>query len=178
MSPHLSAVNPGDVLAVRTRSRIFGPLIRLGEALAGRPHHDDHVVIVHHWDVAGTLWGIEGRPGGVGWVDVHTYDNPQLLSNAAQPKSSRQRDGVCAVAEGMLGVDYDWAAIGVDAEISLGLEHLWRLRDFGEATPGHVVCSSLAAWVYRKVGLRGPVGRMVTCTPGDWAQFMIGAGWR
>lgn len=173
----LIGIQPGDVLAVRTPSRIFGSIIRFGEALAGRPHRDDHVVIAHHSDDAGTQWGIEGRPGGVGWVDIATYDNRWLLNNAVQYKTPSQRQQVCDAAVALLGAPYDWAAIGMDALTALGFQRLWPSRDFGDRPPGHVVCSSFAAWLYRHVGLAEPSTRERWTTPGDWAQFMIDEGW-
>ena len=175
-------VQPGDVLVVRTPAptwwdRTASRLIRLGAALRDRPNLDNHVAVMHHTDAAGTPWGIEGRPGGVGWVDLRPYDNPYLLTNAAQPKTDAQRHQVRQAAVGMLGVGYDWAAIGMDTADALGLDHLWRAHDWGNQPPAHVVCSSLGAWVYHHAGLAEPNTPMLTTTPGDWADWILRRGW-
>jgi hypothetical protein len=176
-STRISGIQPGDVLAVATPPSVFGALIRLGAWLRHRPDHVDHVVVAHHRDAAGTLWGIEGRPGGVGWVDIAAYDNRWLVSNVTQPKTDGQRQQVCTAAAHLLGVAYDWVAIGMDAATALGFDHLWRAGDYGDRPPAHVVCSSLASWVYRQVGLAEPVGPLRYATPADWAQFMIDESW-
>ena len=173
---------PGDVIVVRTPDgnwldRLTSRLIRFGAALRDESNLDNHVAVVHHTDAAGTTWAIEGRPGGVGWVDVAEYDNGYFLSNAAQPKTDQQRAKVCTAAEGMLGVAYDWAAIGMDAAEALGLNGLWKSNVWGEKPPAHVVCSALAAWVYGDVGLAEPRKPWRTCTPADWAEFVMARGW-
>lgn len=174
---------PGDVIVVRTPQhhwygRLASRLIRLGEALRDKPNLDNHVAVVHHVDPAGTLWAIGAGPNGVGWTDVSVYDNPFFLSNEAQPKSSLQRDQVCAAAEGLLGVAYDWTAIGMDAVEAVALSRLWRSHPFGTAAPSHIVCSALASWVYQKVGLPAPAAPWRTTTPGDWSEFVLTQGWK
>ncbi len=176
-----AVLEPGDVMAVRTGDSFADKMIRLGAALRGRPNLDNHIVIVHHLDKANTLWGIEGRPGGVGWVDVSRYNNPYLLANTAQPKTAEQREAVCKYAVGLLGTPYDWDAIIADAMQSIGAGLLWRTRSWQEADgpPAHVVCASLAAYAYHKVGLTEPTdirwSRFVT--PGDWCRFIIEKEW-
>jgi hypothetical protein len=167
---------PGDVLVCRTNDT-GGELIRLGAALEDKASNDNHVALVHHRDPAGTLWVIEARPGGVGWADAEQYDNPYLLTNVEQPKTGDQRRQVCTLAVGMLRVGYDWAAIGMDAAQALHLDGLWRVKDFGDAPPAHVVCSSLVAWLYRKAGLAEPAGRQRTTIPADWADWILRRGW-
>src|SRR4051812_43487767 len=101
----------GDVLVVRT-SKIWGKLIRLGAALSDSPNLTDHVAIVHHRDDAGTLWCVEGRPGGVGYADARKYlGSAYTLNNVKQPKSDGQRYQIAVVAESMLGTPYDWIGI-------------------------------------------------------------------
>lgn len=171
-------VSPGDVIAVRTKPNLFGWLIRLAAALRGQSPLIDHIVIVHHTDAAGTLWGIEGRPGGVGWVDLATYDNPHARSNAAQAKTPEQRTIICDTAVALLGTPYDWAAIIGDAATALGLDRLWQAADWDELAPGHVVCASLAAWLYReRAHLAEPDRPMLRTTPGDWVTFFDTQGW-
>jgi hypothetical protein len=173
----LAVLQPGDVVCVRTPSKVFGPLIRFGAWLRGKPATVDHVAVVHHRDLAGILWAVEGRPGGVGWVDVTQYDNRWLVSNAAQPKTDEQRHQVCDFAEQSLRVPYDWSAILQDAMNALHVRDLWASRDYGDKPPGHVVCSSLAAWIYRRVGLAEPCGPARACEPCDWARFIADRAW-
>jgi cell wall-associated NlpC family hydrolase len=174
---------PGDVWAVDTGSSLSARLIRVGAVLAGQPGIVNHVVGVHHQDRRGRWWGVEGRPGGVGWADLGRYRRGPLArlgnSNAAQPKTAVQRQAVCAAAAALVGVPYDWAGgIGADALDALGLgdlagvlDGMWGWRRGGTA-PGHVVCSSLYAWVYAKAGLSGPRGER--CTPASWWTFNNG----
>jgi hypothetical protein len=173
-------LQPGDVVVVRTGGWEAG-LIRFGSALRGQPNLDNHVAVVHHKDSSGTLWGIEGRPGGVGWVDVAVYftgaRGQYTLTNALQPKTAVQRDVVAATCEAMLHTPYDWPAIAQDALQDLHLPELWAAKWNG-TTPGHVVCSSLASWAHRKAALAAPAttdARHVE--PSDWAQFIIERGW-
>lgn len=63
-----SILKPADVLVVRT-SGFAADMIRLGAALTGKPNLDNHVAVMHHWD-GEVPWGLEGKPGGVGWVDL------------------------------------------------------------------------------------------------------------
>jgi hypothetical protein len=164
-------VQPGDILVTRSPG-IFGRAIRLGAALLDRPNMDNHVAIVHHTDKHGTTWCLEGRPGGVGWRDARDYlRSPWTVNNAGQGKSAASRNNVCDGAVALIGTAYDWDAIADDAMVSLGmpLKDAWNPNGF---EPGHVVCSSLAAYLYEKSGLTHPAGdRLVT--PADWLQLII-----
>lgn len=170
---------PGDVLTVwDNRNPLPAWLIRAGSWLTGHRGRADHVVMFHHSDAVGRAWGIEGRPGGVGWVDLAVYPHV-TSSNAAQPKTEAQRAALCEVAVGMLGVDYDWSAIVTDARQALHLNHLWRSKDFGEDAPAHVVCSSAWDWAHEHLGLASPGGTAGTrwTKPSDWEWFNKHAGW-
>lgn len=174
----LLELQPGDVLCTRNKRGLPALLIRLAAALRDEPNTVNHVVIAHHVDEAGVFWGIEARPGGVGWVDIATLTNAYTLNNSAQPKTDVQRAAVCKAVEGMLGTPYDWAGIALDGMAAIGAQHLWK--DFSAGTPpAHVVCSSLADWAYDHVGLKSP-GRIAgrTTTPADWAQFIIEKRWQ
>lgn len=173
----LDYLNPGDVLAVNTGDNWAASLIRLGEHIQGKPAYDNHVVAVHHRDAGGRLWGIEGRPGGVGWVDIAAYDNRFLVSNAKQEKTQTQRDEICTYAVAMLGTPYDWSAIVKDTLSTLHLDAIWQSRNFGSVAPAHVVCSSVYAWIYQKVGLERPPGADRWIEPADWTKFFISKGW-
>ncbi len=172
---------PGDVLVVRSAGnwldRLTARLIRLGAAIHDEVNLDNHVAIVHHVDAAGTLWVIEGRPGGVGWADAKQYLNPYLQTNADQPKTTIQRDQICKLAVGLLGTPYDWSAIVADGMADIGATGLWKTKDFGDNPPGQVVCSSLASWVYHRVGLAEPSTVRRTVTPADWAEWCLRKGW-
>jgi hypothetical protein len=175
-----AVVQPGDVLTVwDNRNPLPAWLIRVGSWLSGHPGRADHVVMAHHIDDAGTQWGIEGRPGGVGWVDLATY--PVVTStNADQPKTDEQREALCALAKGMLGTPYDWVGIAADAMMALYMHRLWLAKDFGDAAPAHVVCSSAWDWGYEHLGLASPGGTDGTrwTTPADWERWDLAAGWR
>jgi hypothetical protein len=168
-------VQPGDVLVVRTGS-FAGAMIRLGAALKGRPNLSNHVSIVHHTDAHGTVWCLEGRPGGAGWRDAKAYlASPWLLTNAAQPKTGAQRQAVCGIMQAMIGTAYDWEGIAADGAADLHLDTAW-LPAWNGTVPGHVVCSSLAAYAYGKTGLGCPAGgRQVQ--PADWDTFILTRGW-
>lgn len=170
---------PGDVLTVwDPRNPLPAWAIRIGGWLRGHRSAADHVVVAHHTDPGGVLWGIEGRPGGVGWVDVATYPNI-TSSNAGQPKTDAQRIAICEAAVGLLGTPYDWVGILADARQALRIDHLWRSRDFGDTAPAHVVCSSVADWLTERVGLASPGGTADTrwTTPPDWESFNRSSGW-
>jgi hypothetical protein len=171
----------GDVLCTRTPKGWPAFLIRLGAALKDDPSTVNHVIVVHHKDAAGTLWGIEGRPGGVGWVDVrHALRQPYTLSNSEQPKDEVQRTAIATAAEALIGTPYDWTGIGLDAMRAIHAPELWASK-WGKdgVAPAHVVCSSMADWLYDHVGLASPGAQYDrTVTPGDWARWIMEKGWR
>jgi len=78
---------PGDVLAVWTGDGELQDLIRVGEALCGKPAVADHVVIITHQDRLGRWIGIQGQPGGVGPVDCTPFlADVRTMSNHDEPK--------------------------------------------------------------------------------------------
>jgi hypothetical protein len=175
-------VLPGDVVLVRTRGWV-GAAIRFGAALLGRPNLHSHVAIMHHVDAAGVPWGIEGRPGGVGWVDMADYlADSHSTSNNGQPKTADQRTKVAEVAYSLLKVPYDWSAIARDVLQALRLDRLWHAKDYGDkSVPGALICSALADYTYAKVGLASPGvtdgdGIRFT-TPADWDVFIETKAW-
>lgn len=175
----MTTIGVGDVLAVRTTGWAAW-FIRLGARLHHLPDGDNHVVIAHHRDDKGVWWGVEGRPGGVGWADLRPYlSSPYTVSNADQPRTSAQRQAVADATVQMLGDAYDWGGIAADACRDLGLPALFCSDWNGKGVPGHVVCSSLAAYVHTRVGLARPHsregGRFVQ--PADWVAFDLGREW-
>jgi hypothetical protein len=182
MPRYSGMITPGDVLVTRESGWPWADLIRLGAAISGQPALCNHVIIAHHVDDHGVLWGIEGRPGGVGWRDLREPMGwPTTNANNQQTKTSGQRATVCAVIETVLGTPYDWAGIAEDTREALS--RFWSPQLTGEwsdhQTPGHVVCSSLADWAYEKAGLANPGGDKRTrfTTPGQWDRFMIKKEW-
>lgn len=180
-------LRPGDVVCTRTPRGWQVFLIRLGAAFRDRPNTVNHVIVVHHRDDAGTLWGIEARPGGVGWVDVAAAvraSGRYSLNNVEQPKSDMQRQSICDAVAGMIGTPYDWTGIALAGMDAIGAQKLWRERTCLEqlkldVPPAHVICSSLADWAYDRVQLASPglIGGRST-TPGDWARFIMEEAWR
>lgn len=168
----------GDILCTRNPNSLAAKLIRFGAALRDEPNTVNHVIIVSHRD-AGTLWGIEGRPGGVGYVDVkHALVSKWTLNNVGQAKTSDQRVQIREAAKGLLGTPYDWEGIAADAMKAIGANTIWASRDFNAAVPAHVVCSSLADWVYDHVGLESPGKKFDrTVSPADWAELITLKGW-
>lgn len=171
-------VRPGDVLVVRDPG-FWAWWIRLGARIQGEPNRWNHVVVAHHVDDAGTYWGVEGRPGFVGWRNIdHYLNDPATLTNALQSdRDDAGRQTVCDVMAAMIGrTRYDWTAI-----ISDGLSAvapLWRERrkEWGNDVPGHVVCSSAADYAYERLGWATPDADQY-CTPWDWARLIEEKGW-
>jgi len=172
-------IKPADLLLTRSTGWASW-MIRFGAALRDRPNLVNHVAIVHHIDKEGTVWCIEGRPGGVGWRDAKDYlSSPHTMCNYKQPKDEAQRKIVTDGAVAMLGTPYDWEAIASDAANSFpGLANIWNLKWGPQGTvPGHVVCSSLAAFLYDpKAKLARPEGDREVA-PADWLALWIDRGW-
>ncbi len=171
----IEGVGPGTILAVRSEG-VFSEAIRFGSALIDKPNVEAHIAVVHHKAADGTIWGIEGRPGGCGWVDCGRYLNAvYTISNRNQPLTPQQREEICQFMEilAFRKAGYDWPAIFQDAERDLHLPELWTTKWNGEV-PCHIVCSSGAAWVYDKVGALRPEqtdDRHVQ--PADWTEFIL-----
>lgn len=171
-------LKPGDVLAVRSPG-LPGELIRVGEELTGHPGLANHIAVMHHYDTQGVPWGLEGRPGGVGWADLRGYlADPYTMNNCAQPgRDDAQRALVAAKAELMLRTAYDWCAIADDTLRAFRMADLFSKTIDGKV-PGHVVCSSYAAFLYGLYGWVHPdVGSERDCEPGDWTALIITHGW-
>jgi hypothetical protein len=171
-----AVLKPGDVLAVRGGG-LAGDLIRLGQALAGKPNVSGHIAVMHHW-TGDVPWGLEGRPAGVGWVDLRAYvGNRWTLNNCAQPgRSDTDRLAVAKAAERMLGTAYDWQAIADDTLRAFRMPDLFG-KTINGTVPGQVVCSSYAAFLYERAGWDRPVVPDRDCEPGDWDEFIITGGW-
>jgi hypothetical protein len=173
----ITGVGPGDVLAVRVAD-VFGEVIRFGAGLIDLPNLSSHIAVLDHQDKNGTWWAIEGRPGGVGWQDATAYLNsPHTITNRNQAKTIPQRNLVCAGMKQALGTGYDDLAIVEDGMRDVGLQITWD--DMWKTTPGapspaHVVCSSVAVWMYHLAKLLYPANvDMAHVQPGDWDKFIL-----
>jgi hypothetical protein len=168
-------VQPGDVLIVRTGGWA-GILIRIGAWLRRKPDVWNHAVIAHHIDAAGTWWGIEGRPGGVGWKDIRGFlSSPVTLTTAElwAAATPEQRRTICEGAEALLTTRYDNVAIIV-AALQV-IDPLWQTRarsEWGGEVPAQVICTSLVDYLGEQVGLPTPE-RDRWCTPWDWAELIM-----
>jgi len=174
-----SALRPGDVVVVRTPWTLAGAMIRLGAMLHGeRPV--DHVAVVVDVLPSGDVELIEGRPSGVGSALLHGSGYTLVSSNAAQPKTDARRAEIVRLADAMVGTGYDWEAIAVDFLGALWLRQPHRPSWNPAKPPRHVVCSSMASWLYRapSVGLVEPAGEDRWCTPWAWQQFNRRQEWR
>jgi hypothetical protein len=182
MPRYTGMIEVGDVLVTREGPWWASGAIRLGAWLTDRPSVCNHVIVAHHQDAQGVLWGIEGRPGGVGWRDLsEPLRWPLTNANTQQPKTNEQRLMIATAMEGLFATPYDWNAIKAHVREAL---RLWEPHGPVEwkdhEAPGHVVCSSLADWAYEEVGLPNPGGDLITrmTTPGDWDRFIMDKEWR
>lgn len=181
MSFNYDKLGIGDVLVVK--SGYTGSFwVRLGSRLRGRKGNVDHVIVVHHVDDAGTLWGIQGEPGGVGYAQLLKYKGSKdAVANTDQPKNDYQRARIAELAEGMLGTKYDWAGIVLDGMENIGAEHFWHNAEWPDGLiPVHVVCSSYADYLYEVVQLANPGGDGQTrgTMPSHWYDFIEKEQWR
>lgn len=167
----------GDVLAVSTGDSFASRMIRVGEVLRGQAGLNNHIAVVHH-QTDGVWWAIEGRPGGVGWVDARHYlSDAHTVTNIEQPKTDAQRALIATTAEAMLGTPYDWQGIAGDAFASLRVRDLFARDWHGQGVPAHVVCSSFAAYLYERAGLAHPKSSERYTFPSDWTEFCLQRGW-
>lgn len=172
---------PGDLAVVRTPG-LPSWVIRFGEMLQGKPDLRNHVAMFHHSE-NGVNFYLEGRPSGFGWkayrADADEYaGSPWTVTNAAQPKTPDQRTAVCADMEKLLGAPYDWEAIEGDTADAFRLPEVWAKWGDGTSVPGHVVCSSAAAWAYERAGLAAPgSGDARFVEPADFDLFIETEAW-
>lgn len=171
----LNDLLPGDILVVSDK-KWPSFFIKLRALFKGESSLHNHVAVISHRDDAGTLWAVEGRPSGTGWVDASIYlKAPFTATNAGldQTRTVAERAKVAEIVKGMVGTRYDWAAIvelGMDA---INADELWKAKDFGEEEiPAHIICSALAAWAYKSVGWKRPPFTARFTTPGEWYDFI------
>jgi hypothetical protein len=174
----------GDVCAVDVPG-LAGYWINIGAALRGKGGAPaTHVVVVTHMDARHRWWGIQGQPGGVAEVDMAQYwGSPTARygnSNHLQPRTNAQRAAMAHLMTGLLNKGYDWiggiAADGFDdahlPELADMIDKLWGWgAATGQLAPAHLVCSAVASWGHKQLGLAGPPGPTERVQPADWWQF-------
>lgn len=179
-------VGPGDVLAVLGSDDVFSKGIRFFEDIdAAKLIPVDHCLIVTKQDQVGRWLAIQGDSNGVGITDVARFlDQPQANVNHLQPRDPTKVPEFLANCAAAMGLAYDWVGIAIDALDDLRLypladaiDHLWRWPTSQVTLPGHVVCSSLAAWAYKAVGWAHPAGDERRVQPSDWWQWNRGERW-
>lgn len=178
----MSNLNVGDVLAVRNTG--FVELaIRLDAAIEDKPNISNHIAIVHHQDSTGRIWVIAGQPGGVGYAQAAgMLASKWTLNNISQPgRTDAERVKVAKAAEAMLGTPYDWEAIADDGIRAFApkAKQIWEQNWAGTGlAPGHVVCSSFAAYLYGLMDWAAPSGVAEReIEPADWDEFIITGGY-
>jgi hypothetical protein len=176
----INALKPGDVVIVEMGIWIIRVLIWIQAFLTGRVKYSQggHVIVVTHTDTEGRLWGIEGRPGGVGWAQLDKRNGKWGVANTAQPKDAAQRSKIVETMKTLLGTKYDYDAYLQIALETIGITVNWT--DFrGNEVPTHIICSAVADYVYENVGLANPGGLKITrfTTPAEWAEFIDKKEW-
>lgn len=175
-----SKLQPGDVVIVEMGIWIIRALIWIQAVVSGKAKYrkGGHVIVVSHRDAQGRLWGIEGRPGGIGWADLTKRDGKWGVSNVLQPKTDAQRLQIVQVMKQLLGLKYDYGAYIAIALNTVGISTDWT--DYkGENVPPHFICSAVADYVYEDVGLENPGGFKITrlTTPAEWCEFIVESKW-
>jgi hypothetical protein len=176
----VSQLQPGDVVITEMGIWIVRLLIWIQALLTGNLKYakSGHIIVVSHRDAEGRLWGIEGRPGGIGWVEMDKRAGHWGVSNVDQPKSADQRDKIVNVMKSLIGSRYDYAAYIILALDAVGISQKWT--DYtGQDVPVQFVCSAVAGYVYEDVGLDNPGGMEITrfTVPAQWARFIDEKVW-
>lgn len=168
-------LKPGDVVITEMGVWIIRWLIIIQSVLTGlgKYRKSGHVIVVTHRDEQNRLWGIEGRPGGVGWAQLDKRNGKWGVTNSDQSKDAAQRSKIVETMKSLLGTKYDYDAYLQIALQTVGININWT--DFkGEQVPTHIICSAVADYVYEDVGLANPGGVSITrfTTPAEWAMFI------
>lgn len=175
-----SILKPGDVVITEMGIWIVRILIWIQAVLTGHAKYgkSGHIIVVSHRDTEDRLWGIEGRPGGVGWVNMDKRNGKWGLSNVDQPKSDEDRYVIVETMKQLIGTRYDYLAYLDLALATIGITPQWT--DFvGNDVPEHVICSAVSDYVYETRGLPNPGGKEITryTTPANWAEFIDKKAW-
>jgi hypothetical protein len=175
-----SILQPGDVVIVEMGIWIVRVMIWIQAVFTGRAKYrkSGHVIVVSHRDETGKLWGIEGRPGGIGWADMDKRTGKWGLSNHEQPKTAEVRVKLVDSMVALLGSKYDYPAYLKLAMDLVGISPRWT--DWtGNDVPTSYICSAVADQIYENEGLANPGGNTVTrfVTPAEWAEFIDKKQW-
>lgn len=176
----LKTLKPGDVIVTEMGVWIIRILIWIQAILTGKSKYrqSGHIIVFTHVDTEGRYWGIEGRPGGVGWAQLDKRSGKWALTNVDQPKDAAQRSKIVETMKELIGTKYDYSAYVAIALQTVGITTEWT--DFkGNQVPTHVICSAVADYVYEDVGLDNPGGYRITrfTTPAEWAEFVDKREW-
>jgi len=176
----LKTLKPGDVIVTEMGVWIIRMLIIFQAFLTRKMKYRQggHIIVFTHVDAEGRYWGIEGRPGGVGWAQLDKRNGKWGLANVDQPKDAAQRSKIVETMKELLGTKYDYSAYIDIALQTIGITKNWT--DFrGNEVPTHVICSAVADYVYEDVGLANPGGFAITrfTTPAEWALFIDKKQW-
>jgi len=132
----------------------------------------------------GDLLIVDGTAGASKLIEIGAVLDGDPAASHVAIYHHTDAHGTAWAVEGMyavklLGTGYDWiGGIAEDAALALHLPQLWTPDPASGQVPAHVVCSSLAAWVYDRAGLDAPGrGDWEHVTPGAWALFIGQRGW-
>jgi len=175
-----SILEPGDVVIVEMGIWIVRVLIWIQAVLSGRSKYrqSGHVIVVSHRDNEGRLWGIEGRPGGIGWADLDKRNGKWGISNHDQPKDAEVKVKVVQAMVALLGTKYDYPAYLKIAMDTVGITPYWTDWNDNDV-PTSYICSAVADQIYEQYCLPNPGGMKVTrfTTPAEWAEFIDKRQW-
>lgn len=176
-----SKLQPGDVVIVEMGIWIVRVMIWVQALFTGKAKYSKagHIIVVSHVDSDGRLWGIEGRPGGIGWADLSKRNGKWGVSNVDQPKTAEMRVRLVDSMTALLGSKYDYPAYLKLAMDMVGITPRWTVEYTEEDVPVSYICSAVADQIYEANGLPNPGGNNNTrfTTPADWAQFVDTKGW-
>lgn len=175
-----STLKPGDIVVVKISIWGLKWLVGLQTLLSGnwKYRKAGHVIVVHHRDSEGRLWGVESQALGIGWVNMEKHNGNWGVSNSEQPRTEEVNDKVIKMAEQLLGKPYDYLAYLDFAMNALGINQSWK--DFqGNDVPVALICSAVADYIYESEGLPNPGGLEITryTTPALWAKFIDKKEW-
>lgn len=185
---------PGDVLVMHADASLRehtgawliqrGPLMKKYPDKPWRwfsksPELYNHVAMYTHTDGEGIRRGLEGRPGGFGWVNLDSsVAHEDTVANTGQVKTQAQRAELVAAAYRMIGIPYDWASIISFASEAAGFE--FRVEEWPEqGMPSQVVCSTSIDYAYEATRLDNPGGYAETraTDPTDWGTWIKDNGY-
>lgn len=177
----VSTLKPGDVVIVEMGIWIVRVMIWIQAFFTGRARYSKagHIIVVSHTDNEGRVWGLEGRPGGIGWTNLDKRHGKWAVTNVDQPKTAEVRAKLVESMEALLGAKYDYPAYLKLALDMVGITTRWTVEYTEDELPVSYICSAVADHIYEVNGLPNPGGNQVTrfTTPAEWAYFIATKGW-